>query len=174
MLAEVQTAADGLWTLEPQSTLEWVVASSLGHRIGAVFARPGESRELQFPVQKNLQFEFPQAPQGAVIWIDPLELEGFPAELLSALRTHPDQVIDLHLRELTTTSVQRLNVQSGKYRISGGRVAIHPPLSADAESLVLGCLVDRETSTMLPAKNGEVIIEVQDARCYQASFVAQK
>ena len=173
VLAEVQPGKNGAWAFDSPLTPEWVLAIASGRRIAAASARTRDWKELQFPPLATLRFEFPEAPPGSVLWIDPIELEGLPPELIGSLRLHANQTIDLHLGEIPAAQVQDFQAQRGVYRISGGRLSIRPVASMEAGAFILDQLINRKTGAVHAASNGEVVIPVHDSGGYTVLFSAQ-
>ena len=60
------------------------------------------------------------------------------------MRVHANQTIDLHLRELPAAAVQRFEAQRGTYRVSGGRIEIHPQMGGEPVNFILDHLVDQK------------------------------
>jgi hypothetical protein len=173
VLAETQSGDDGAWALPSQPTPEWIVASLSGRRIAAVAARPSHLKDLQFPALMNLQFEFPGAPQGSTLWIDPVEIEGLPPELLLSLRLRANHTIELHLGEVPAAAAQEFQAQRGRYRISGGRISIRPQMGKGMGTFILDRLVDPKTGAIQAARNGEVVISLHESGTFQAFFSAE-
>lgn len=170
VLSEVHADEGGAWALASPEPPEWIIAALSGRRIAAAHTRADSLQDLRLPSLVTLQFDFLGEPSGAVLWIDPVDLEGFPADLLGALRTHPGNIIDLHLGEIPAASSQLFQAQRGRYRISGGRVAIHPGQPPGSGGLVLDRLVDARTGAALAALNGELFLDVQGPARYRVLF----
>jgi hypothetical protein len=60
------------------------------------------------------------------------------------VRVHANQTIDLHLGELPAAAVQRFEAQRGTYRVSGGRIEIHPQMGAEPVNFILDHIVDQK------------------------------
>lgn len=168
LLAEATAAADGTWKLETDAHAEWIIVVLSESAIAAAAVRPSDAANLRLPPLVELQLEFPDAPRGAVLWIDPVTLDGVPPELVSALSLRPGPVIELHLATLSTAAPQRIALQRGTYRTSGRTFALGVDFG---ETFVLDRIVDEESGVVLPATNGEVVVTMaKDAR-FRAHFV---
>ena len=168
VLSETHAGKDGSWTLRTGHPVAWVVASLTGSRIAAVAAEPGNTHVLQFPPLVDVQFAFSEPPTGALVWIDPVQIEGFPSELLPALRLHANRTLDIHLGELPATGTQRFPVQRGSYRISGGVMAFSPQPTSSA--FVLDTVVDEASGATLRGVGGEVVAVVTAGVRYRVGF----
>jgi hypothetical protein len=106
-----------------------------------------------------------------MVWIDPTELEGFPQDLIWVLRAHPNDIIDLHVGEFSITEGDiELNVQRGRYRLSGARIAIHPVVADEERGVVLSRVTNQTTGQTLETSNGEVLVNIRGPATYRLAF----
>ncbi len=75
------------------------------------------------------------------------ETVALPTALRLLVRVHANQTIDLHLGELPAAGVQRFEAQRGTYRVSGGRIEIHPQMGGEPVNFILDHLVDQKPGT---------------------------
>lgn len=166
---ETEVGADGSWSLKTSAHVDWIVAQTRGARIAAVAARPQEMMQLSFPETVELELEFEGVDGFAALWLDPLELQGFPDELLWALRAHLGDIKDLHIAELQIrTPVMKLEVQPGRYRISGGRFSISDEIINT--NLRLARALERDTGTSIESINGAVVVAIFQPANYLLNF----
>lgn len=131
---ETSLEADGSWGLEVHGQVDYVVVQVRGSRLAAAAVSVGESAQVSLPELVRVQFEL-FGPDANVempldVYLDPVDLEGFPPSLLWALTaslTEGAQTVDLHVgaKSLAEGSAC-LQVQRGSYVISGGTHALGP------------------------------------------------
>ena len=171
ILGETPPEHGGRWSMMLVGTADRIVAVEAGERIGATVAPVADSGQLTLPALLPVDFTFDPVVQGAELWVDPVELYGFPTGLLWILRTHPNNVIDLHVGQYAVTpSPLRLNLQPGKYRLSGGRLALHPVTSPAQAAQRLADVEDVDTGQQVRAANGELLLDVSRPASYRVKL----
>lgn len=168
IIDETEVNADGPWSLNVTEAAEWIVAHTTGSRFATFAARPQENMEIVFPevVQLDLQFEGLDGP--AALWLDPLQVQGFPNELLWALRAHPDNIVDLHLVQLQLPGVNKLEIQRGTYNLSGGRFAISDEIINTSLRLTRG--LDQTAGTLVEARDGGIEMDIPESSTLLLTF----
>jgi hypothetical protein len=135
--ALTDTDASGNWHLPADSTVANLVGICTEDGIAAVSASaPGTT--LVLPERLTCEFDFESAAPYSQIWLDPLELDQFPHTLMPALHAGPGGSILLHVASFEATGALVLALQRGRYRLSGGRIAIHPAVETGSEGLTIG------------------------------------
>jgi hypothetical protein len=170
VLGETDADADGRWSFETAAEVVSVVAQLAGQRqFAAVAVAPQTATSIVLPRLLPLAIDFDPAPEGVVLWLDPVELEGFPQDLLWALRTHPHNVFDLHLREFPVDSPGlSLEVQRGRYSLSGGRVEVSPAFFVP--NFALQQVTDEATGVVSASADGVATVEVLQPARYRVRF----
>lgn len=155
-VAETPLAGDGTWALEHEGGVDWLVVQVGGDRIAAVAARPADGQTVALPPLVTLRLLIQGAAGDALLWLDPVRLDGFPDDLLWALRTHPGGIIDLHVGTWGAGEPElTLAVQPGTYRLSGGTIALHPGQLGRTVAEVVG-----PGGAVVQPSDGEVVLEV--------------
>ena len=127
VVSEAPVGDDGRWTLELDDGADRLVVRFAGSRIGAVAARPADPRPVAPPASARVRLKLAGALPGALLWVDPESLDGFPDELLWTLRAHPGGLVNLHIGEWPAdTPTLELDLQRGRYRLAGGLIAVRP------------------------------------------------
>lgn len=159
---------DGSWSLDVAEPVDWVVGQLRGSRLAAVASEPSDALHLELPSLSRLVLR-PEGPvHGASVWLDPVEIDGYPRELSWALRSHPGSVIDLHIGAyVAEVDSIILYVQRGTYRISGGRLSLHPGSSPGTE---VAHVVDESSGSTHVAGDGSVDIAVDGDALYRVTF----
>ena len=170
-LGETHPEADGRWSMTVGGAASRIVAQEAGERIGAAIAQVADSGQITLPAVIPVEFTFDPVVQGAELAVDPLALTGFPGDLLWVLRTHPSNVIDLHVGQYSVgPSPVRVDLQSGRYRLSGGRLALHPVISQAQAAQRLAGVEDVASGQRLSATNGEIVLDVSGPARYRVTF----
>lgn len=169
IIDEIEVNEDERWSLKVTEAAESIVAHTTGSRLATFTARPQENMEVVFPelVQLDLHFEGLDGP--AVLWLDPLRVQGFPNELLWALRAHPDNIVDLHLVALQLPGAgNKLEIQRGRYGLSGGRFAISDEIINTNLRLASG--LDQTTGTLFDARDGVIEVDILQPSTLMLTF----
>jgi hypothetical protein len=104
---------------------------------------------------------------GAVIWCDPVALEGFPDDLLWCLRSGADATVMLHVAEWPATGRPiQLLLQSGTYRLSGGVIGLHP----GQQSAALAQIISSEKMKVIADASGSVMLRINRNQVLNAEF----
>jgi len=173
ILSEVLLDANGEWTAEVSKPIKWVIAQLSDSYFAAAAMTSTDYEQIVVPGLVKLQLEFETSFRGVVFWLDPVELVGFPQDLLWTLRAHPDNVVNLHVKELPIVETQiQINVQRGKYRVSGGRFAIRPEVGKEKSPVTLVRATNKITGESVEAMNGEIVVNVYDDVEYRLFFAS--
>jgi hypothetical protein len=169
---EATVRPDGSWELAPQEPVDRVVFQLTGDRLGAVAVAVEDAGTVAAPRLATLALTLRDAAPGAAVWLDPEALEGFPDELLEVLRTHPDGTVDLHVGAWTAHEPSlTIAVQPGRYRLSGGLIALHPTSSGQS---VAGLRPAEDGPETVADETGEVTFEVTQDAGVQLRFTSAR
>jgi hypothetical protein len=158
---------DGRWMLELDDGADRLVVRFTGSRIGAVTVRPSEPRPVAPPASARVLLTLVGALPGAMLWVDPEALDGFPDELLWTLRAHPGDLVDLHVGEWTAdTPTLELDLQRGRYRLAGGLIALRPWETRQA----LAEVVDPAGRVLVAEGSAGVVLSVEGDADYTVRF----
>jgi hypothetical protein len=153
---------DGPWALEHEGDIDLVVVQVDGDRIAATTAAPIDGQTVALPPLVALRLLVQSAADNAMLWLDPMHLDGFPDELLWALRIHPGGTIDFHIGAWGLGEPElSLAVQPGTYRLSGGTVALHPGQQGSTVTQVAG-----PGGAVIEASDGEVVLKISGNSVY--------
>jgi hypothetical protein len=170
VLAAAPVDANGHWTLETDAHATWIIAQSRQLAVAAVAAEPTANMHLKLPELVDIDLEQGGTESGVTLWIDPIELAGFPDHLIWSLFAQPDRVVDLHVAELNLPPGEcvTIPVQRGRYRLSGGTIAIRPGFGPDA--LQLKSVTDVATGKLTDGDNGLVVLDIRIPARYLLHF----
>ncbi|HET6393370.1 MAG TPA: hypothetical protein VFG13_11170 [Blastococcus sp.] len=159
VVAEGAVAApDGRFAVEAVEC-DWVVVQAGSPWLAAAVVRPAPELRVELPDTARVTLRAADPPHGARLWLDPVRLRAFPAELETALRTHADGSVDLHVLDLPLTAGPvDLRLQPGVYRLGGGLLQVRPWDAAVALSAVVEPASGRE----LPVADGEAVLDIVD------------
>jgi hypothetical protein len=106
-------------------------------------------------------------PPGAMIWCDPVALDGFPDDLLWSLRAGADATVMLHVVECPAARQPlQLLLQPGIYRLSGGVIGLHP----GQHSVVLSQVTGSGNAEVTAGGGGSVIVQIGSDLALTAEF----
>lgn len=169
ILDEADVDADGRWSLEVADQVEWIVAQTTGSRLTEVAARPEETMELFFPEPVPVELLVEGSDGPAALWIDPMRIEEFPDELLWVLHAHPGNIVDLHQLELELAApATRLEIQRGRYRLSGGRFSISDEIINT--NLKLARALEQTTGTICEGNDGAIEVDILQSSHFLLTF----
>jgi hypothetical protein len=170
VLGETVTDSLGEWSMEVDEQVEWVSAQISGPHFAAAAKPVAECDYIEMPDQVQLNLALEGELEGVLFYLDPVMLNGFPQDLLWALRMHPGRIVDLHIREYTVVEQKRLQlkVQPGRYRLSGGRISIHP--MDKKKTILLTSALDETTMKSYNGINGGVVLDVFEEASYRLLF----
>ncbi|HEY0006849.1 MAG TPA: hypothetical protein VGB17_18865 [Pyrinomonadaceae bacterium] len=169
ILSESRVGPEGVWSLPVAGSLEWLVAQTGGKQLVSAAVRPAEPARIALPDSVPLEFEFAGAEGFAALWLDAVELQGFPDELLWVLRAHTGNILDLHQAELRIPAeAVNLEVQPGRYRLSGGRFSITDELVNT--NLRLASALDQRTGTVFESEQGVLVLDIFQPSGYLLTF----
>lgn len=173
VLAETAPGPDGRWRLESVAEADRIIAQLGQTAVAAVAGDPGAATRLEMPELVDLSLDTGQAglTGGVTVWIDPVDLEGFPRNLIGALFAQPGGITAIHLSECTLflgSGPVVVPVQHGRYRLSGGTVSLRPGF--DAEALQLAGVMAVGSERRMAAQDGVVIIDVTAPGSYRLLF----
>jgi hypothetical protein len=159
IIDEADADSDGRWVLTMTDAVEWIVAQTRGSKTVAIAARPKDTMELVFPEPVAVELLVEESDGPVALWIDPLRIEDFPDELLWVLRAHPGNVVDLHQLELELAApATTLEIQRGRYRLSGGRFSISDEIINTNLKLVR--VLEQKTGTISEANDGAFEVDI--------------
>jgi hypothetical protein len=170
LLAAMPVGPDGRWTLDPVAQPQWIVAQCRRLAVAAV-AAPPDAAHLRFPDLVELELEQDGAEKVLTVWVDPVELVGFPHDLIWSLFAEPDDVVELHVAELQLPPRGKrvtIPVQRGRFRLSGGTVALSPRAGLGAVQLAGVTHID--TGIRIPSQAGQAIIDIHGPARYRLDF----
>jgi hypothetical protein len=168
--ARGSAGTDGRWRLEVGEEPAWVVARTRGSRLAAAAARPADAATLVLAPTVTVAFEPSPALPGTVLWIDPLDLDGFPGELLAALQSLSPGVVELHGMELPADVPVAVELQRGTYALSGGRLAVTPLDPTGQGGIEVLAVEDEDTGDVLAPSGGAVTLPLVDDRRLRVRF----
>jgi hypothetical protein len=171
LLAAVPVGADGRWRLETDAQSDWIVAQCRQKAVAAAAAAPADAAQLHLPELVELDLEQDGAEKTMTVWVDPVDLIGFPHDLIWSLFAQPDQVVDLHVAELELPPRGKrvtIPVQRGLFRLSGGTVSLRP--SFGANPVQLAGVTHVATGVRIESQAGQAIIDVQGPAWYRLDF----
>jgi hypothetical protein len=170
LLAEGSMDTKGNWSLDLLVQPANVVAQFGGSRLGAVQYSIAEAARMSMPSFVSIQFWAIDPFEGATVRLDPIELEGYPQDLNWVLRSHPNQIVDLHVAEMPCgRDPLALQLQRGTYRLSGGTIAIR----SFEKNLILYSVTNEDTGVITKAINGDVVLDVSGPSRYELSFISE-
>jgi hypothetical protein len=168
----VTVRAGGLWSLETEARPDWIVAQCGEKAVGAAVIAPDEAARLELPELVKLDLE-QGSEETVTAWVDPIELIGFPSDLVWSLFVQADSVVKLHVAELALPPRGRratVFVQRGRYRLSGGTVSLRPSIGAHPMQLV--SVTDVTSGVRIVSREGVAILDVQGPSRYGLDFGA--
>lgn len=169
ILGETPIDRTGSWSMDVDQTPDLLVVQLTGSRVAVVATDPSRADLVDTPRLVRVQFVQNEPPPNVIFWVDPMDLEGFPRHLLWTLRAHRAGILDLHVGEYPVTGRPiELEVQPGVYRISGGRVAVHP--GEDAVSV--SWAIDESTGERFDATGESVVLGIHDDAVFQISYTS--
>jgi hypothetical protein len=161
-----RTSPKGRWQLPSDDAVTLVgVRTEDGIAATSSVAAPGAA--LVLPRTMTCQFEFDGRATNSQIWLDPLQLDQCDDTLLPALRAGPAGLVLLHVGSFDATAHRALQLQGGRYRLSGGRIAIHP--GADP-GLVVGEVIDLANGQPLARDAGDWLLQIRSDGRYRVRF----
>jgi hypothetical protein len=152
--------------------LATLVGVSTQDGIAAVGTLAVPNATLVLPPTMRCHFEFEGVAPHAQLWLDPLELDQFDHSLLPALRAGPDGSIVLHVGSFDVAGPLTLSLQAGRYRLSGGRIAIHPAVDSGSMGLRVGEVIDLASGHPLARANSDWLLTIRQQGLYQVRFEA--
>ena len=105
------------------------------------------------------------------MWVDPIDLAGFPQDLIWSLFAQPDKIVDLHVAELTLAPGGKpvtILLQPGRFRLSGGTIALRPGFGS--APLKLTGVTEVATGARIEGHNGQFIIDIHGPARYRLNF----
>jgi hypothetical protein len=171
LVAAVPVGADGRWRLDTDAQLDWIIVQCRQKAVAATAAEPADAAQLHLPELVELELEQSDAEKNMTVWVDPVDLIGFPYDLIWSLFAEPDQVVELHVAELTLPPRGKsvsIPVQRGRFRLSGGTVSLRPSFGADP--VQLAGVTDVSTGIRIETKAGQAIIEIHGPARYRLDF----
>lgn len=155
----------GRWQLAAPHATARVLGSASATGIAAGVAPAQTGAAIVLAPTETCDIELHGAGRDTQVWLDPLQLDGLPAELLAALRATPDGAVLLHIGTWDAAPGRlSLALQRGTYRVSGGRLAIGD--SDAAAALGIGSVVDAASGTSLRRRGGDWLLDVRGpVRC---------
>lgn len=136
---------------------DWIVVQAGAPWLAAVALRAADELRVRLPDTVRVTVQAGDRPPGARLWVDPVRLESFPAELAAALRTHADGSLDLHVLDLPLTDRPvELRLQPGVYRLAGGLLQVRP---WDAAARLVA-VREPATGRELTVTDGEALVDV--------------
>lgn len=175
VLAETAPGPDGRWTLETVTEADRIIAQLRQTAVAAVAEDPGAAARIELPELVDLALDLDTGQAGLAggvkVWLDPVELEGFPRNFIGTLFARPGGITAIHLGECTLfpgSGPAVVPVQRGRYRLSGGTVSLRPGFGADA--LQLAGVTAKGSEKRMTAQDGVVIIDVTAPGSYRLVF----
>ena len=169
-IAEAVVGPDGRWELSAQQPIDRLVFQLKGAGLGAVAVAIVEADAVTPPRLATLRLTLRGAAPGAVVWLDPEALEGFPAELMPVLRRHADGSVALHVGEWTAHEpFLTIAAQPGRYRLSGGLIPLHPTSLGQS---IVGLRASRERLEMPADSTGVIPFVVEEDADYEVQFAS--
>lgn len=169
------TASDdaGRWQLPADGALTRFVGVRSEDGIAAISTAAVPNATLVLPRTTMCHFDFDGAAPNTQLWLDPLNLDGFDDALLLALRAGPAGSILLHIGSFDAAADGlRLGLQAGRYRLSGGRIAIRPAMDPGEVGLTVGEVVDVADGRPLARGDGDWVLEIRQHAHYRVRFEA--
>jgi hypothetical protein len=168
LIAEAVVGPDGRWELPTDEPLDRLVFQLKERRLAAVAVAADGMGAVSPPQLATLRLTLRGAAPGAVLWLDPEALEGFPDELMPVLHRHADGTVDLHVGEWTAHEpLLTLAAQPGRYRLSGGLVALHPTSRGQS---VVALRASGDDPAQLADSAGAVHLDVTEDASYEVEF----
>jgi hypothetical protein len=169
-IAEAVVGQDGRWELPTDQPLERLVFQLKEGRLAAIAVAADAAGAVRPPQLATLRLTLRGAAPGAVVWLDPEALDGFPDELMPVLRRHADRTVDLHVGAWTAHEpVLTLAAQPGRYRLSGGLIALHPTSRGQS---VVALRAAGDGPAQLADSTGAVHFDVTEDASYEVEFAA--
>lgn len=171
VLAATAVDVDGRWSLNVDSGVNWIVAQQRERAVAAIASVPEKAARLALPALVNVELEQHDIPPGVALWIDPVELPGFPQHLMWSLFVDPGGIVKMHVIELGLEAGAHpaaVRLQPGRYRFSGGRISLRP--GPASETIVLAGITNIATGRRIDATNGLVVAEVDGPARYRLHF----
>lgn len=169
--AVTESDDNGCWHLPADSTLTMFVGVRTRDGIAATRTAAASGTTLVLPETMTCRFEFDCAAPYTQLWLDPLRIDGFDDTLLLALRAGPSGSIVLHVGSFEAAGgALTLELQPGRYRLSGGRIAIHPALGMDSEGLMVGEVVDLVGGQPLARQDGDWLLHIRQPGHYRVRY----
>lgn len=175
VLAETAPGPDGRWTIETEAEADRIIAQCLQTAVAAVDGHPGAPAHLELPEMVDLALDLDTGQAGfaggVTVWLDPMDLEGFPRNLIGVLFARPGGITALHLGEsilFPGSAPAVVSAQRGRYRLSGGTVSLRPGFGAGA--LQLAGVTEVASGRRIAAQDGVVIIDVTAPGRYRLWF----
>lgn len=121
---ETQTDGAGRWRIDCAAEVSSLIAHTF--REGIVAVEVSASRgALALPQGHPCSVECAEADDAVRFWIDPVQLDTVSAGHLAALHWQAGGVIRLHVAEWPCAPMQAIRLQTGRYRVAGGSIALH-------------------------------------------------
>lgn len=162
----------GHWTIDVDELPLSIVAQLRGSRFAAVSVPVTASSTVDMPQLIGIALVFEDAPLGTWGWMDPIAIDGFSPDLIWALRTHINSVVDLHVGEFPAPATPlTIQAQPGKYRLGAGRMSIRPSIDG-TKTVSLSGVIDDATGTSLQVADGAVVLDVVEPATFRLRFTS--
>jgi hypothetical protein len=159
--AETTIDPQGGWQLSCPAPIVSAIAQLTRSGIAAGVATADATARPHLLPRHPCRIEFTSIPEGVRLWVDPVSLDGFPDQYLPALRSHPNGTIDLHLGDYACGPGELiLHLQAGRYRITGGRVALRSAIDPRDAGLRVAQVENLHSGQLLPLIDGEFLLTV--------------
>ena len=169
--ARAMTNSDdsGRWQLLRDTTVTTVVGVWSEEGIAAISAVATADVRLVLPRTMTCRFDFEGAGSNTQIWLDPVQIDHFDDALIAALHAGPERSIVLHVGSFDAIANRALQLQPGRYRFSGGRIALHP---GGEPGLAVSEVVDLSNGQPLAREAGDRLLDIRQDGHYRVSFTA--
>jgi hypothetical protein len=169
--ARVTTNSDdaGRWQLPEDDAVTTLVGVWNEDGIAATSAVAAPDAALVLPRTLTCSFDFDGGAPYTQIWLDPLKLDQLDDTLLPALRAGQAGSIVLHVGSFDASARRALQLQAGRYKFSGGRIAIHP---GGDPSLAVSEVIDLSNGQPLAREAGDWLLQIRQDGRYRVRFSA--
>jgi hypothetical protein len=156
----------GRWQLPEDDAVRTLIGVRSDDGIAAVSTVAAPGAALVLPPTLACSFEFDGGASNTQVWLNPLQLDHFDDMLLPALHAGPAGSIVLHVGSFDAVP-RVLQLQAGRYRVSGGRIAIHPGAEM---GLVVSDVIDLFNGQPLARSAGDWLLQIRQAGRYRVRF----